>query len=129
MATATEFTVTLENRPGTLAGLSEALGSAGINIDGLQGMPCEGRGAIQLVANDPDGAAQALDGAGIQHTTREVLLLNLVNEPGALARVTRAMADAGINIDAVYVTMGQGVVLGVDNLSSAQQVASELGVA
>jgi hypothetical protein len=129
MATATEFTVTLENRPGTLAELSEALGNAGINIDGLQGMPCEGRGVIQLVTNDPNGAAQALDGAGIQYTSRDVLLLNLVNEPGALARVTRAMADAGINVNAVYVTMGQGVVMGVDNLSAAQQVASELGVA
>jgi hypothetical protein len=39
------------------------------------------------------------------------------------------MANARVNVDGVYVTMGQGVVMGVDNLSSAQQVASELGVA
>ncbi len=125
---ATEFVFKLEHRPGALAQVAEALGSAGVNIDGLQGVPCGGEGIVHLVANDPDGAAKALNGAGIKHTTREVLLVKLEDKPGALARFARAMANAGVNIDATYVTMSGQVVMGVDKMADAHQVAHELGV-
>ena len=128
MARVTEFTVTLQNRPGTLADTAEALGNAGVNIDGLQAMPCEGRDGVQLVAGNPDGAARALDSAGLKHTRREVLLISLEDKPGALARVARAVAKAGINIDAAYVTMSGKVVLGVDKLAGAEDVLKGLGV-
>ena len=36
-----DLTIYLEDRPGTLADMSEALGKAGINIEGLAGFPCE----------------------------------------------------------------------------------------
>lgn len=124
---ATEFTLTLENRPGTLAELGEVLGGAGVNIDAMQGMPCEGRGVIQLVTNNPDGAAQALSAANIQHTSREVLVVNVTNEPGAMGRVTRAMADQNINVDAFYIMMDGKIVMGVDNLEAATSVATGMG--
>lgn len=127
MGTAREFTVTLENRPGTLAELMEVIGNAGVNIDGLQGMPCEGRGVIQFVTDNPDSAAQALDAAGVEYTVRDVLMGHVADEPGAGARVARAMSDAGINVDAMYVTMSQHVVVGTDNHQGAQAVAQELG--
>ncbi len=45
---AKDLTVILEDRPGTLADMGEALGKAGINIDGWGGIPCEGRGVIHV---------------------------------------------------------------------------------
>jgi hypothetical protein len=125
---ATEFTVMLEDRPGTLAEMTEALGNAGVNIDGMQAMPCGGQGVIQMIIPDADKAVRALDGGGIKYTRREVLLLSLEDKPGSLARVARAMSDAGINLNAGYVTMARKVVLGVDNLAGAEDVARKLGV-
>jgi len=128
VAMATEFVVTVENRPGTLGDIAQALGNAGVNIEGIQGMPCEGWGVIHMMVNNDEGAQKALDAAGVRYTTREVLLLNLPNEPDALGRVARTMGQAQINIDAVYSTASGQVVLGVDDLTGAQEVASNLGV-
>ena len=125
---ATEFTVRLEHRPGTLAHVSGVLGDANVNINAFQGTICEGMGIIQFVPDAPDHAARVLDKAGIPYTTREVLLVNILNEPGTLGDVALVMADVGINIDAVYVTLEGQVVLGVDDVSGAIQVAAGMAV-
>ncbi len=57
---ATDLTVILEDRPGTLADVGEALGEAGINIDGMCGFPCEGRGRLHVLVDDPVNARRAL---------------------------------------------------------------------
>lgn len=125
---AIEFTVRLENRPGTLAHIGGVLGDAGVNINAMEATICEGTGIVQFVPDDPDRAGRALDKAGIPYTTREVLLVNVLDEPGTLGDVALVMADAGINIDAVYVTLKGQVVLGVDDIKGAIQVAAGMAV-
>jgi hypothetical protein len=127
MAKVTEFTVNLENRPGTLADMAEALGKAGVNIDGLQKMPCGGQGIAQLVTNNSMAASQAFESAGIAFTTREVLLLKIEDKPGALGGTARAMAQAGINLDVAYTTISGMLVLGMSDLAGAEKVAREIG--
>jgi hypothetical protein len=124
----TELIVTLENRPGTLAELCETLGLAGVNIEAIAGMAVDDHGLVHLVADDSDRAATALQSAGIGYTTREVLSIQVLDEPGTLADVARVMHDADINIDIVYVTTGGRLILGVDDLDGAIQVASGLNV-
>jgi hypothetical protein len=114
----------MENRPGTFADVMEALGKANVNVEGLQGMPCAGQGVGQFVTNNADGAARALGAAGIQHTTRQVLLLTIPNRPGEGGRVARALANAGVNVDGVY---ARRVVLGVD-VGRRPEVARKLGM-
>jgi hypothetical protein len=123
MATATEFRVVIQNRPGTLARLGGVLGEAGVNIEAIQGTSHEGQGFIHFVANDPEEADQALDAAGILYTKREVLIVRVLDEPGMLGDVALVMSKAGINIDSVYVTTCGYIVLGVDDLAGATQVA------
>jgi hypothetical protein len=125
---ATEFTVRLGDRPGELGGLAKVLGDAGVNIDGIQAMPCAGASVVQMVIGDADGAKKALDAAGIEYTTREVLVLKLANEPGALARVAGAMGKAGVNLDATYIAMDNQVVFGMADLAGARKVVSSLGL-
>ena len=60
--------------------------------------------------------------------TRDVLLVRILNEPGTLGEVALVMARAGVNIDTVYVTMRGQVVLGVDDLAGATQVAGGMAV-
>jgi hypothetical protein len=125
---ATEFRVSLEDRPGALARLGEALGDARVNIEAIHGVSLEGKGIVQFVPNDPDKAERALDGAGIPYSRREVLVVRVLDEPGMLGDVALVMSRAGINIDSVYVTTRGHLVLGVDDLVGAIQVAGGMAV-
>ena len=125
---ATEFTVILEDTPGTLAQLGRVLGDARVNIEAIQGMSREGKGFAQFVPSDPDQAAAALDAAGISYTKRDVLIVRILDEPGTLGDVALVMSQAGINIDSIYVTTVGHVVLGVDDLGGATQVAGGMAV-
>lgn len=125
---ATEFRVSLVDRPGALARLGEVLGDARVNIEAIQGVTLEGKGIVQFVPNDPGKAERALDAAGISHTRREVLIVRVLDQPGMLGDVALVMSSAGINIDSVYVTTHGHVVLGVDDLAGAVQVAGGMAV-
>jgi hypothetical protein len=123
-----EFTVILEDTPGALARLGAVLGDARVNIDAIQSRSRDARGVIQFVATDADRAATALDAAGVPYTRREVLIVRVLDEPGTLGDVALVMSRAGINIDSVYVTTRGRIVLGVDDLDGAIQVAGGMAV-
>jgi ACT domain len=80
------------------------------------------------VPNDPDKAARTLDAAGIAYRTREVLVVRVLDEPGMLGDVTLVMSKAGINIDSVYVTTQGHIILGVDDMAGAIQIAARMAV-
>jgi hypothetical protein len=80
------------------------------------------------VPNDEDKAALTLDAAGIAYSKREVLVVRVLDEPGMLGDVALVMSKAGINIDSVYVTTRGHIVLGVDDLAGAIQVAAGMAV-
>jgi hypothetical protein len=118
---ATDLTVVLEDRPGTLAQLGETLGQAGINIDGSCGVPCAGEGVIHLLVEDAVAARSALGAAGIEvRDERPVLLATAADRPGELGKLARRIASAGVNIELFYLTTRGQVVLGVDNLEKAR---------
>lgn len=124
----TEFTAILDDKPGTLARLAGVLGDARVNIEAVQGTSREGKSVIHFVPGDVDRAAAALEQSGITYTTREVLVVRVLDEPGALGSVALVMANAGINIDSIYVTTRGHVVLGVDDVTGAIQVAAGMAV-
>lgn len=116
-----DLTVTLEDQPGTLAKLGEALGKAGVNIDGMCGFPCGGEGVIHLLVSDGMRARRALEGAGIMvRDEREVVVYDAEDRPGMLGEVARRLADAGVNLDLIYKATQTQLVLGVDDLAKAR---------
>lgn len=118
---AKDLTVILEDRPGTLAAACEALGNAGVNIDGVCGFPSEGRGVVHLLVEDASAARRALEGAGVTvREERDVIVLDVVDRPGELGRIARKIADAGANIDLVYLATRTRVVIGADDLAKAR---------
>ncbi len=120
---AKDLTVLLEDRPGTLADLGEALGAAGINIDGMCGFPCEGRGVIHILVEDASEARQALEDAGLNvETEREVLLFEAEDRPGTLGETARKLAEAGVNIELIYKSTQTKLVIGADDLEKARGV-------
>ena len=125
---AIEFRVTLEDKPGQLARLGHALGDARVNIEAIHAYVGAGKGTIQFVPNQHRAASAALKAQGIEHTEREVLVVKVLDEPGMLGDVALVMSEAGINIDSVYITTAGHVVLGVDDLQGATQVAGGMAV-
>lgn len=122
---AKDLTVMLEDRPGKLADLGEALGNAGVNIEGLCGVPAEGRGAVHILVEDGAAARRALEAAKFQvdHES-DVLVLKLDDRPGELGKVCRKIAKAGVNITLTYLASSTRLVLGVSDLNKARAAAS-----
>jgi len=118
---AKDLTVVLEDRPGTLADMGEALGKAGINIDGLCGFPCQGKGVIHILVEDAAAARRALQEKDLEvRDERQVLVLEIQDRPGAFGDVTRRIANAGVNIDLAYPATKNRLVIGADDLDKAR---------
>jgi hypothetical protein len=117
---AKDLTVSLEDRPGALAALGEAMGGAGINIEGMSGDASQ-VDLLHILVEDAQGARQALAEAGIEiRDDRDVLVVEVEDLPGTLGAVTRKLADAGVNVDLCYATFGGSrLVLGVDDMGKA----------
>jgi len=116
-----DLTVILQDRPGTLADMGEILGKAGINIEGICATTFRGEGAIHILVEDSAGARQALEAKGIEVTAeREVLVKEIEDRPGILGEVARKLANAGVNIELVYLATKTRLIIGVDNLEKAR---------
>jgi hypothetical protein len=121
---AKDLTVALEDRPGALPGACEALGNAGINIEGLCGVGLGDRGVIHLLVEDGAGARAALEGAGLTvEGEAEAIVSQLpgdVSTPGTLGTMARAVANAGVNMRAVYLATNNRAVAVTDDNARAR---------
>jgi hypothetical protein len=124
----TEVVVELEDRIGALADLGELLGSHGVNISALAVVRvAEDRALAHLVVEPADVAVQALGERDLHpERVREVLSVTLEDEPGALGRYCRMLADASINLEAVYLAGERNgakeLVLAVSDLQAARRL-------
>ena len=120
---ATDLTVSVEDRPGGLADVGEALGNAGINIEGLCGVGLGDRGVIHLLVEDGAAARAALEGAGLMvEGEAEAIVSDLpgdVDTPGTLGTMARAVAEAGVNMRAVYLATNNRAVAVTDDNTKA----------
>lgn len=118
--------VILDDSPGELARLGEVSGAAGVNLDGFAAFTGDGRGVVHVLVSDDglDLLRAALYRAGMPIVDeREVLVVNVSDEPGAMGELARRLAEAGVNIDLAYTTFG-GVrlVFGTDDIRVARTV-------
>ncbi|HET7536014.1 MAG TPA: amino acid-binding ACT domain-containing protein [Candidatus Didemnitutus sp.] len=120
-----DLTITLENRPGTLAEMGEALGRAGVSIEGGGAWVVQGVGVAHFLVADGAAARRALEAAGIRvAAVRDVVVQRLnQGEPGQLGKLTRAMAQAGVNIEVLYSDHDHQLILVVDDLTKARAVS------
>jgi hypothetical protein len=117
--------IVLEDRPGALADLGQALGNAGVSIEGGGAYVACGRGVAHFLFEDGGLARATLEAAGFRVVAvRDVVIQRLDQEvPGQLGALTRRMADAGANIEVLYSDHANRLVLVVDDLAVARAVA------
>jgi len=135
MPSAKEFTISLEDRPGTLGKLCQALGAEGINILAYQQLPQEkDKGSVRLVVDNPDKARAALDRQRLDYKETEVAQVKLAHRPGELARAASRLGDAGVNINYGYCgtepnTNATFLILGVADVGKAVKILEQAAAA
>ena len=127
MAMQTDFTVTLEDRPGTAALVGETLGSAGVNIDGLSLFTSGGVAIAHVLVSpqDTDTARSALRDAGLDlHGERPVWVAQLPDRPGEMGRLLRTLAGADVNCDLLYLDGHGRLVIGAEDMEQVSHLLS-----
>jgi hypothetical protein len=119
---ATDLRIEAEDRIGVLGAMGNALGSAGINIDGFCAVGSGGRGWLHLLVEDATGARGALEAAGYTVAAeREALVVDAVtDEPGALGEIAAKLGGAGVNIEVAYLATDTRLVLVADDAERAR---------
>jgi hypothetical protein len=99
-----DLAIDLGGRPDALAVLGEALGRAGISIEGGGMFTADGTAIAHFLVEDGQAARGVLAGAGISVTAvREVVARRLDQEtPGQLGAIVRAIAEAGVGVEVLY---------------------------
>jgi len=120
-----DLTITLDNRPGALAEMGDALGRAGVSIEGGGAFVVGGQGVAHFLFHDGAAARNALEAAGITVLAEREVLVQRLNQaqPGQLGKITRRMAEAGVNIEVLYSDHDNQLILVVDDLEKGRTVS------
>jgi hypothetical protein len=95
---AKQFVVQLKNEPGAMATLAEALAERGVDLRAIGGGSMGDSGHVIMTTADDETAKAVLDDGGYVYIEGESILAEVDDKPGGMARLSRALADAGVNI-------------------------------
>ena len=97
-----QLAIFLDNRPGTLARLADALAKAKINIYAISTSDTVDHSVVRLVVDDSRRALRLFEEHGTLVVEDDVLMIEGDNKPGSLAKLAHKLADAKINIEYAY---------------------------
>ncbi len=123
---ATDLTVVLDDRAGQLAHMGEALGDAGVNIEGFCATTDDGVGVVHVLVENAMVAQNALILADIKvEGEADAVVVDLMEQdagkPGTLGRVAGRVATAGINVSIAYLATGDRAVLVTSDNEKARE--------
>src|SRR5579872_1713363 len=131
MAKATEFTVTIEDKPGALGRCFVGLAERGINVLAFQSFVEERESLVRFVVDNRAAAKSMLGTLRMNFEESDVAVIRVPNRPGELGRAASQLGKGKINIDYSYCGIEPGsnevlLVFGVDNLTTAAALLDEL---
>jgi len=120
-----DLAIALDNRPGALADMGEALGKAGVSVEGGGAWVVDGKAVAHFLFEDGAAALKALEAKGIKVLAeREVVVQRLKQAvPGQLGKLARRMGDAGVNIEVMYSDHNNQLILVVDDTEKARVIS------
>jgi hypothetical protein len=95
---ANQFVVQLKNEPGSMATLAERLAARGVDLRAIGGGGIGDAGHVIMTTADDAATKAILDEDGYTYIEGESILAEVDDRPGGMARLSRALADAGVNI-------------------------------
>jgi len=131
LETSTQLAVFLENRPGALARVCEALAKAGINIHALTVSDTVDHSVIRMIVSDPTKALMLMGERGVLAFENDVLCIEATNERGVLGKIADALSRAEVNIEYAYfasnITSPKGmIIVRPSDVEKAQRALSDL---
>jgi hypothetical protein len=97
-----QIVVSIENAPGRLFEVTEALGKAGINLRALNLVDTGAFGQLRLLVSDVATARRVLMGLQIPAYVIDVVAAEIEDRPGSLARILKPLTDANVNVVFMY---------------------------
>jgi hypothetical protein len=119
---ATDLVIEVENQPGALAKVAAAISDAGVNISAATCTRPDDIAALHILVKHAEAAKHALATAFVTVSSeREVVVIDAEDRPGVLADLARKVAEAGINLDLLYVATHTRIVFGSPDLAGLRE--------
>ena len=127
-----QISLFMENSTGRLAGATDLLAEAKINLRAISIADTTEFGILRLIADQPEKAVKLLKEAGFAARETDVIAVEIADEPGSLARIMALFRDEGVGIEDLYASLehraGKAViVMKVDNSVAALALLEKHG--
>lgn len=134
MSTTREFSLSMQDQPGTLGRVCQVLADRGVNILAFESMPFEGKSLVRFVVDNPTTAKSVLDSQKLPYKETEVVQTKFPNRPGELARAASQLGEANINIEHAYCGIEPGtnaplLIFGVAEAGRAAKILDKTAAA
>jgi hypothetical protein len=126
-----DLVIDIENTPGALAEVAAAISDAGVNLAAATCIGAHERAEMHILVKHPEAVRHALALSHQLAITREsqVVVVDIEDRPGALSDITRKVAEAGINLDLVYIATRDRLVLGAVDIDALRAAVSQVAAA
>jgi hypothetical protein len=122
---AMDLVIEVDNAPGALARVATAISDAGVNIAAATCFGNGERAELHILVPHAAAAKHVLGISNLAVTReREVVVVDVEDRPGALADLARQIADAGVDLDLLYIATRNRVVFGSADLEGLKAALS-----
>ena len=131
--TVKQLSVFVENRPGRLCAVTEALANAGINIRAVSIADTKDFGIMRIIVNDTDKAVATLKEKDFIASAANVIAVSADDKPGSMAAIMKTLYNDNISVEYMYAAFlnpekGTAcLILRVDNNDKAVTALTEAG--
>lgn len=131
--TVKQISVFIENKPGTMVSITDALGKSGIDIRAVSLADTQDFGILRLIVNDTEKARSALVGIGCVTSVTDVIAAEIPDTPGAMTGMVHLLAENNINIEYMYAFISSNdkkayIVLRIKDTDGAVSVLTRSGI-
>lgn len=128
-----QLSVFVENQPGRLAEITDALYKKDIDIRALSIADTTNFGILRLIVNHPSRAESMLKEQGFTVSQTDVIGVGVEDRPGGLATALEVLRDANIAVEYMYAFVSKAektafVILRVEDNDAAIRALQEKGV-
>jgi len=122
-----QVSIFLENKIGRLAEITALLGETDINMRALAIADTAEFGILRLIVDKPDTACNLLRQRGFAAQETDVIVVEVPDEPGALAQILKVLEESSLNIEYLYAFVEHSgknalVVFRIEKIKEAVQV-------
>ena len=128
-----QLSVFVENKPGRLAAVIEALGKNDVNMSALSLADTSEYGILRVIVDNPEAAVEILKGIGVIVKITKVLAVSMDDTPGGLSKILDVFLKNEINVDYMYAFVGKAadravMVVKVSDVKKAEDALLAAGI-